>query len=160
MSKQAFIAFKNALVDALNSNADWQASKASGSADAFIKSDQSSIITDDRFVQYGLSYTPFIDAGRPTGGMPPVEKIFDWLQYKKYGISYDDDKERWAIAWGIAKTQAKKGSFKFRGNQTDVFGDVIEKAKPTLFTALGEEERVNFASEVQEEIKRINEIKR
>ena len=160
MSKQAFTAFKDALIDALNSNADWQASKASGSADAYIKSAQSSVITDDMFIQYGLPYTPFIDAGRPSGKQPPVQGIFDWLEYKKYGIDYKDDKERWGIAWAIAKSQEKDGSFKFRGNQTDVFGQVIDEALPSLYKALEDESRASFTSEVQKEIKRINEITR
>ena len=164
MSKQAFTAFKDALIDALNNNADWQASKASGSADAYIKSAQSSVITDDLFVQYGLPYTPFIDAGRPknktnSGGL--VQGIYDWLQYKKYDFDYENDKERLGIAIAISTNIAKEGSYKFRNNmQTDVFGQVIDEALPTLYKALEDESRASFTSEVQKEIKRINEITR
>ncbi len=164
MSKQAFIAYKGAIVTALNENADWQASKASGKADAFIKSAESSIITDTNFVQYGLPYTPFIDAGRPknstnSGGL--VKGLYEWLQYKKYGIKYSSDKQRLSIAIAMATNIAKKGSWKFRNNkQTDVFKTVLDKAKPTLMQALENEERAKYTSEVQAEIKKINGIPR
>lgn len=164
MSKQAFKAYKGAIITALNENADWQASKASGKADAFIKGDDSSIITDELFVQYGLPYTPFIDAGRPknktnSGGL--VQGLYYWLQYKKYGITYDNDKQRLGIAIAMAKNTAKLGSWKFRKNeQTNVFKTVLDKAKPTLMEALAESERAKYSSEVQNEIKRINELPR
>lgn len=160
MSKQAFISFRNALIDALNKNEDWQRSKASGSADAYIKSDASAIIGEDRFVQYGLSYTPFIDSGTPKGIKPNVKDIFDWLVYRKYGLSYSTDKERWRLAALIARKHAKEGSFKFRGNQTDVFATAIEQAKPRLFEAIEEQSRINFDKSIADEIKRINDLPR
>jgi len=164
MSKQAFIAYKGAITKALDESAEWQKSKASGKADAFIKGAESSIITDTEFVQYGLPYTPFIDAGRPknstnSGGL--VKGLYEWLQYKKYDISYENDKQRLGIAIAMATNIAKEGSWKFRNNeQTNVFKDVLDKAKPTLLQALQESERAKFQSEVQEEIKRINELPR
>jgi hypothetical protein len=164
MSKEAFKAYKSAIVQALDANADWQASKASGKADAFIKSDESSIIEDNGFIQYGLPYTPFIDAGRPknstnSGGL--VKGIYQWLQYKKYGLSYSNDKQRLGIAIAISKNIATLGSWKFRKNeQTDVFKDVLAKAKPTLLQALQEAQRAKYTSEVLEEVKRINELER
>jgi hypothetical protein len=107
-----------------------------------------------------LSYTPFIDAGRATGKQTPVKNLYDWLEFNKYGIEYETDKERWGIAWAIAKTHAKEGSFKFRGNQTDVFAQVIAQAKPTLLQALTDSSVTKFESEVLKEIKRINDIAR
>ena len=164
MSKQAFEQFRKDLITGLNASQEWQASKASGSADTFIKSDASAVITQDRFIQYGLYYTPFIEAGRPpneknSGGL--VEGIYKWLAYKKYDITYDSEEKRQTISENIARSIAKNGSFKFRENkQTDVFGSIIKKATPSLLKALAEDRAAQLSSEVGEEIKRINEIKR
>jgi len=164
MSKQAFIQFKADIVKGLNASVEWQKSKASGSADAFIKSDASSVIEDEHFIQYGLYYTPFIEAGRPknttnSGGL--VQGIYDWLQYKKYDISFDNDKQRLSRAKGIATKTAKFGSFKFRENkQTQIFETIINSAKPSLLQALAQGQKAKYSSEVQEEIKRINNLDR
>ena len=83
------------------------------------------------------------------------------MQYKKYGISFDNDKERLRIAKGIAFKTAKEGSFKFRnGKQTNVFETIINNAKPSLLQALAEGQASKYSSEVQEEITRINKISR
>jgi hypothetical protein len=83
MSKKAFIEFRQAWLEAIKANAQYQAVKASGKFEAFIDSDASYEVTADDFTQYGTSYTPFMDVGRGattsrTGGL--VDAIYEWLR--------------------------------------------------------------------------------
>lgn len=49
------------------------------------------------------------ERGRGPGGIN-VKAIYDWLQWKKYGINWDSEKERKQIAFAIANKIRKLGT--------------------------------------------------
>lgn len=73
----------------------------------------------------------FQEYGRRPGGYPPFKKIYEWLQYKKYGLSYTNDKQRRSLAWAISKKIQQRGTFTFRrGQNTGVISQPL--AEPNL----------------------------
>jgi hypothetical protein len=140
-NEQAFMKFRRALIDAILSDPDYKKVKAFGEFENFIMSSQSYRIEENRFTQYGTPYTPSLDFGRGknntnSGGLRA--SIYEWLGLKKYGIDYSDDKERTGISYAIAKTIAKKGSFKHRNKsaQTRIIEKAIDKTLPSLLKDL------------------------
>jgi hypothetical protein len=94
-----------------------------------------------------------------SGGL--VDAIYEWLQYKKYGITYNNDEERLGIAIAISKSMSKDGSYKRKNKdkRTTIIKDSIGKAKPTLFKALITDSAIRLRSEVGKIIKSINSEK-
>ena len=106
---------------------------ASGNASRSLRSE----ITDKSYTLFGASYIDSAEKGRGrnksnTGGL--FEGIYQWLQFKKYGITYSDDKERRSIAFAIMKKTAKQGSYKFRNpsKRTNVIETAIEDTTKAL----------------------------
>lgn len=100
---------------------------ASGNASRSLRSE----ITEKSYILFGADYIEAAEKGRgknrsSTGGL--FNGVYNWLQYKKYGITYRDDKERRGIAFAIMKKIAKEGSYKFRNpaKQTNVIEQAIE----------------------------------
>lgn len=91
--------------------------------------------------------------GRRAGKAPPFQKIYDWLQYKKYKLDYKDDEERVSIAWGIITKIKKEGTYTHRTNKpTGVLEEAISKeATQELTQAIAK----NRALEIKTDIKRI-----
>lgn len=89
------------------------------------------------FQEYGRGLTKSTTSGTPT----LREEIYDWLQYKKYGISYANDEERVSLSYAISKSIHSKGTYTFRMNkQTGVLSKVItEQSINSLKQALGEQ---------------------
>lgn len=57
---------------------------------------------------WGAHHSLFMEQGRRAGGMPPVERIAEWIENKK-GLpqSFIENKDQ--IKWAIAKNIAKQG---------------------------------------------------
>ena len=94
-----------------------------------------SIRIEDRFgvkVLIGAAYFKQQEEGRAPGKMPPVEAIYDWLQYQKYGITYSDDKERRSIAFAIAKKISTEGTYRFRRAPLDIIQDAYDNRSELL----------------------------
>lgn len=57
----------------------------------------------------------FVGNGRAPGGMPPVQRIQDWINAKGLTIS----------AWAVALKIKREGSADYRAKRTNVFEDAI-----------------------------------
>jgi len=140
-NQEAFLKFRDNLIKAIIANPDYKKAKAFGNFEDFIKSAQSYNVSNTKFTQFGTNYTIEIDKGRGknkinSGGL--LGAIYEWLELKKYGINYSDDKERESIAYAITKTIAKKGSFKHRNKskRTQIIDSSIRKTLPGLLADL------------------------
>jgi hypothetical protein len=98
-------------------------------------------------------YFEFQEFGRADGGQPPFKKIYEWLEYKKYGLKYDNDEERVSLAWAIAKKIKKKGTHTYmKGRDTGVISEAINKeATAELIKEIAK----NRKTEILTDIKRI-----
>ena len=160
-NSSAFIAFRKKLIEEYFKQQAYKQAKASGNFERYVRSDASASITANRYIQKGTEYTKEIDAGRSRGKIPPVQNIYDWLGLKKYGINYANDQQRTSIAWAIAKTMAKDGSYKRRtpSARTKITETAIKNSLPTLREALALNAEANIRSRVLDSINKINEGK-
>jgi hypothetical protein len=89
----------------------------------------------------GAGYFEFEEFGRGAGKAPPVQKIYEWLAFKKYGLDFTQvttgealrgvtaDKKRHALAWAIMKKIQKKGTHTHINQRpTGVLSDVINQS--------------------------------
>jgi hypothetical protein len=127
------------LIPTLKNNPQWITTYAHGNAERFIEGNQSYLATHDRFTQFGLHYSTFLDKGRgPMNEAIPAPNRFElmkaWVGLKKYGITFKTEKEQEGIAWAIMKTHDKLGSYKFRmpNKQTEIYEDVLRQTLPIL----------------------------
>lgn len=91
------------------------------------------------------------DFGRSPGKMPPFAAIFQWLELKKYGLTYKNETERRALAWRIMQKIKRKGSYTFiRKKPTGVLTDNLnaENLSP-LLDALAEKYMTKVLSDLQ-----------
>lgn len=145
--EQEFITFDNDLTAAILTDKDFIKLTASGESAAFLVSPQSSNFKFNGFTKFALRPIEQ-DKGRGpnvrnSGGL--YLAIFDWLQYKKYGLKWSSPEERQNLAFAITRKIAKSGSFKFRnkGAQTDIYRNAVNKTFPAL------KESIITASKVQ-----------
>jgi hypothetical protein len=80
----------------------------------------------------GSGYFEYQEAGRgatkSAGTEPLSKKIYAWLAYKKYGLRYDNDKERKSLAFVIARKIHRKGTYTYiKGTVTGVLSEAIRK---------------------------------
>ena len=135
------MAFRESFLKDVLSDPDFRRMKASGRLEAFLKSSDSYTASDERFIQYATHYARQAERGRgptrnPTGGLWAA--IYEWLELKKYGITYADDKERKGIAWAITTTIRRQGSYNYRrGIDAKIFERALEKNLPVLLKNLG-----------------------
>lgn len=125
--------WNNELNEAIISNSDFQKAKAFGKAERFLLSPKSFVIEKDKVTKWGL-YPYEMDKGRgatknKTGGL--YDAIYEWLSLKKYGISWENDKERKGIAFAITRKISLFGTYR-RKNPTDIYGAAIKKTLPLL----------------------------
>lgn len=112
----------------------------------------------------GSGYFRFEEYGRrPTGtgasaGTPTLQQaIYDWLEFRKYGLSYANDKERTSLSWAISKKIHAEGTLTYRLQQpTGVITEVInnEMLKP-LVEALNREYAIAIKSDVVANLKQL-----
>lgn len=76
----------------------------------------------------GIDYWEYINEGRTSGGMPPIDKIKQWMQDKsrRFGVVFDEGAE-----WGIAKNIAKFGAPQNKAG-LKITEQVIQKNKTEL----------------------------
>jgi len=64
------------------------------------------------------------------GGQTLQERIYDWLEFKKYSINYKDDAQRKSISYAIATKIHREGTLTHRlGKQTGVLSEVLTADK-------------------------------
>lgn len=80
------------------------------------------------------------ERGRGAGKQPPIARIYEWLEFKKYGLAWATEAERKSLAFRIAKKIAARGTLThIRKQPTGVLTDVITRAKiDALKKTLGE----------------------
>jgi hypothetical protein len=101
---EEFVNGRRALILSLQSSKGLQASGLSAS---LLRTEQSGNIA--KLID-AAGYFEFQEFGRRGGGMPPFKAIYDWLQFKKYGLNYANDKERKSLAWAIMMKIRKSGT--------------------------------------------------
>ena len=152
-NKDVFISYNAALNNAILFHPDFPKITASGNMKRTVL-DNSNVIATDKFYQKKVAayYTP-IDKGRgktvsKTGGL--WQAIYDWLQYKKYGLTWTTDNERKSIAHAIVTNISKRGSYKFRNKskQTDIFESAIQSTLPTLFKNIVTQKEISVRTQV------------
>ena len=133
MSKQIFQSIDKKLKADIRKGFQEKNINASGNASRSLRSE----ITDKKYTLFGVDYIDAAEVGRgrnrsSTGGL--FQGVYQWLQYKKYGIRYSDDKERRSIAFAIMKTIAESGSYKFRNpaKRTNIIETSIEDIRKDI----------------------------
>ena len=132
--KKIFEQLNQDFLNALFSDAEFQKIIASGKSKAFLQSAESFRVENNRAIKTGLAYTYAQDRG--VKNSVPVKALFDWLEFKKYGLTYGSDAERWKLAWALHFKIKKLGTWKYKkptamyAAATDV---AIKKMRPKLY---------------------------
>lgn len=111
---------------------------------------------EGRGVMFGPLYISSLVTGRGAtrGGGSGTEtlqqRIYNWLRFKKYGISYQDDKERTSISWAISKVIHKRGTLLHRENRdTRLIRDILTQSRLQAFAKVfGNLERTSLTSQL------------
>ena len=104
----------------------------------------------------GAQHIFALDRGRgPTrgggsgGGQTLQQRIFDWLSFSKYGLTYADTKERTSLSWAIATIIHKRGTHIFRQGGSGLLADIVTaKRLDALTGAFARNKRIQFTSEI------------
>ena len=152
-NKDVFLGFNESLNNAILTNPDFKKVNASGNMKRSILDITNVVATDKSFIKYVAGYYEPIDKGRGrnrsnTGGL--WQAIYEWLEFKKYNLNWNDEKERRSIAHAIVRNMAKKGSYKFRNTsaQTNIFESAIQATLPSLVKDLVTQKELSVRSNV------------
>jgi hypothetical protein len=109
-------------------------------------------VRENHFTLYGSDAFSFIEVGRAPGGLPPINRIEEWIKAK--GITPKGSTTVTNLAWGIAKKIAASGTNLFANNTfrdiyTNEAGVFIEKLKKEI----GENVRLKTSNEITRTIK-------
>jgi len=128
--------------------------KAHGSSAAALRTEQTS---EGGQLIDGTGTFEFQEFGRNPGRMPPWNAIYQWLELKKYGLVWDNDTQRRALAWRIAMKIKRKGSYThIRKKPTGVLTDTLSQENlDPLLEALAEKYQTQVLSDVQRAITKI-----
>ena len=156
--KEAFKVFRAKLIEELFKQEAYKAVRAFGTFESYVRSDESAEISNERYTQFGTSYTTAMDVGVPKGTVSNVNDLFEWVKLRKYGIKFTSDAQAYSIAEAIAKAHMEKGSFKRRNAdaRTSIIDTAIKNSTPTLYEAITKQTMIKVNSEVQNEINKIN----
>lgn len=73
-------------------------------------------------------YFEFEEFGRSPGNAPPFKKIYDWLAFQKYGLTWKDEAQRRSLAWAILMKIKKQGTYTYRTKKpTGVLSEAINR---------------------------------
>jgi len=89
--------------------------------------------------------------GRSPGRMPPFAASYQWLELKKYGLTFKNETERRALAWRIMIKIKRKGSYTFiRKKPTGVLSENItqERLDP-LIEALADKYMLQIVTDIE-----------
>ena len=104
---------------------------------------------DGEVTLFTPSHIQFAKYGRGKGKMPPVQPLIEWVKQK--GLA--KGKEAVGMAWGIAKSIAKKGTANHVPNAPNALEEAINKELNDFIVKQGE----TFTLTIDEEIKEIFE---
>ena len=78
---------------------------------------------------FATDYFPYIDKGRPAGGLPPVNKLIDWVIVRGIAVG----REATSIGWAIAKTIERQGvPTRNSRTQLNVVQETIDDITPEI----------------------------
>lgn len=81
----------------------------------------------------GAGYFEEQEKGRGPGMMPDIQSIYEWLAFKKYGLKWDTDDQRWSIAFALASKIGREGTFTHRtGKPTGVLSEILTTQRVSL----------------------------
>jgi hypothetical protein len=132
--------FLESIREDLARSQDEKGLKASGKSMAntyvFMKSSKVGQIIDGLDV-FKYQETPGRGPTKNTGDGKLVDIIYEWLQYKKYGLAWNTEKQRKSLAWAITNKIHKKGTYiHIKSKRTNVVTDAINNES---IDAVGEE---------------------
>lgn len=133
MLKEILKKWNNELNKNIISNSDFQKAKAFGKSERFLLSPKSLVIEKNKITKWGL-YSYEMDKGRgatkkKSGGL--YDAIYDWLSLKKYGLYWENDKQRKGIAFALTRKISLFGTYRL-GNPTNIYGHAIKRTLPLL----------------------------
>lgn len=107
-------------------------------------------------ILFGPQHIFALDRGRgPTrgggggGGQTLQQRIFDWLQFGKYGLTFSDTKERTSLSWAISKKIHKKGTQLFGTGGSGLLADIVTSQRLDALTgAFADNKATQFKTEV------------
>lgn len=71
--------------------------------------------------------------GDSSGSGSLKDQIYIWLELKKYGLNWSNDKQRDQLAWSIANKIHRRGTYTFiKGKPTGVLSDSINERRIEL----------------------------
>ena len=152
-NKETFIRFNTDINNNILTNPDFLKAEASGRMRKSVLSLDNIVVQDSFFSKKVLAYALAIDEGRKknsvdSGGL--FDAIYEWVGFKKYGITYKTDSRRKGIAYAITRKIAEEGSAKARGKypKTNIFQSAINKALPSMLKGLITQKEINTRSEI------------
>jgi hypothetical protein len=155
-NKSIFRKFNNDLNNDIISSSAFQRARASGRTERSLLNDSNVDIEELKFTKRAVDYlVEGTDTGRGktnnSGNGSVLMGVYDWLGLKKYGIDYQSDKERLGIAYAIAATIHKKGSYKHRNEseRTTVVKDAIQTNLKKLIKDLAVNYKVNILKSIR-----------
>ena len=101
-NKETFIRFNTDINNNILTNPDFLKAEASGRMRKSVLSLDNIVVQDSFFSKKVLAYALAIDEGRKknstnSGGL--FDAIYEWVGFKKYGITYKNDSRRRGIAF-------------------------------------------------------------
>ena len=107
-------------------------------------------------ILFGPQHIFALDRGRgPTRGGGGVgqtlqQRIFDWLAFGKYGLTFSDNKQRTSLSWAIATKIHKKGTNLFqRGGGSGLLADIVTSQRLDALTgSFADNKATQFKTEV------------
>lgn len=98
----------------------------------------------------GTGSFEFQEFGRAPGSPPPFQALYDWLEFQKYGIHYENDDQRKGIAYALQKKIAEKGTHTYiTGSPTGVLTEALnQEVLDELMVALANKKTKEIKSDV------------
>lgn len=112
-------------------------------------------------ILFGPQHIFALDRGRgPTRGggggtgKSLRQKIYEWLAFQKYGLTWKDNKEREGLSWGISKNIHKKGTSLFRRGGSGLLSDIVTSQRLDALTgAFADNKSAQFKTEILKNFK-------
>lgn len=105
-----------------------------------------------RFTLYGSSSFNYIEVGRPSGGMPPLDNIKEWIKSK--GLQPREGGTISGLAYAIATKIKNEGTQLYANNEVrDIYTNEVGEFTSKLKKEIGEKVRLKTSNEITRSIK-------
>ena len=108
-------------------------------------------------ILFGPGHITALDRGRgPTragagggGGQTLQQRIFIWLGFGKYGLTFADDKKRTSLSWAISTKIHKEGNEIFKQGGSGLLTNIVTSQRLDAFTgAFADNKVIQFKTEI------------